>query len=131
MLHQNRPVEAAQAFETAMQGSTGRARHDAAYGESLALMSAGDSTKAARVAGSADLDAKQRNDIGTQMLEQRAWAAYNSDRFIEALSWLDRRAAFTPETRDLRQMRVYCLQKLNRMEAAQKVQEELDQQLSR
>jgi tetratricopeptide (TPR) repeat protein len=131
MLHQNRPAEAAQAFEAAMQGSTGRARHDAAYGESLALMSAGDSTKAASVAGSAELDAKQRNDIGTQMLEQRAWAAYNADRYVEALAWLQRRAAFMPETRDLRQMRVYCLQKLNRMEEAQKVQEELDQQLSR
>ena len=131
LLHQNRPAEAAQAFEAAMQDSTGRARHNAAYGESLALLAAGDPAGAGRAAGSADLDAKQRRDVGVQLLERRAWDAYNADRYVEALAWLDRRAGFAAETRDLMQMRVWSLQKLSRTEAAAKVQAELDQQLSR
>ena len=130
LLHQNRPAEAAQTFEAAMPGLSGRARRDAAYGQSLALLSAGDPAGAGRAAGSADLDAKQRRDVGVQLLEQRAWNAYNADRYVEALAWLDRRAGFSPETRDLRQMRVWCLRKLGRVDAAGQVQGELDQQLS-
>ena len=130
LLHQNRPAEAAQAFEAAMPGLSGKARHDAAYGQSLALLAAGDPAGAGRVAGAADLDARQRHDVGVQLLAQRAWGAYNAERYVEAIAWLDRRAAFTPETRDLRQMRVWCLRKLGRMEQAEKTQGELDQQLS-
>ena len=131
LLHQNRPAEAAQAFEAAMPSLSGRARRDAAYGQSLALLAAGDPAGAGRAAGAADLDANQRHEVGVQLLEHRAWSAYNADRYVEALAWLDRRAAFAPETRDLRQMRVWCLRKLGRMDNAEKVQGELDQQLSR
>ena len=130
LLHQNRPSEAADAFEAALRGSSGRARQDAAYGRSLALLSAGKPGDAGRQAAGADLSGRQRNDLGLQLLERRAWDAYNADRYAEALGWLDRRAAYTPETRDLRQMRSWCLRKLGRADDAANVQGELDQQLS-
>jgi hypothetical protein len=131
LLHQNRPSEAADAFDAALRGATGRARQDAAYGRSLALLAAGKPADAGRQAAGVDLNARQRNDLGLQLLEQHAWDAYNADRFAEAIGWLDRRAGFSPETRDLRQMRSWCLKKLGRAEDAGKIQSELDQQLSR
>ena len=78
-----------------------------------------------------ELSPKQRNDIGVQMLSRRAWDAYNADRFVEALNWLDRRAGYAAETRDLMQLRVWCLQKLQRTQQAGAIQSQLDQQLSR
>jgi hypothetical protein len=131
LLKQSRPAEAAQAFETVLQTATGRRRQDAAYGRALALLSMGDGADAGRVAADNDLSARQRNDIGVQLLERRAWDAFNADRYGEALGWLDRRAAFAPETRDLMQMRVWCLAKLGRADAAAAIQAELDQQLGR
>jgi hypothetical protein len=130
LLGQNRPTEAARAFEAVLQTSSGRRRQDAAYGLALARLGAGDGAGAGRAAADADLDETQRNDIGKQLLERRAWDAYNADRFVEALSWLDRRAAFVHESRDLMQMRVWCLRKLGRADAAASIQSELDQQLS-
>ena len=130
LLNQSRPIEAAQAFESALQTTTGRARQDAAYGRSLALLAAGDTGAAGRSAASIDLNKQQRNEVGVQLLARRAWDAYNADRYAEALHWLDRRAAFAPETRDLIQMRAWCLQRLGRTEQSSAIQSQLDQQLS-
>ncbi|HXT07788.1 MAG TPA: hypothetical protein VN715_12730 [Roseiarcus sp.] len=130
LLNQGRPSESAQAFETALASATGAQRRDAAYGRSLALMSAGETGEAGRVAASAPLTEKQRNEVGTQLLARRAWDAYNADRYLEALNWLNRRAAFAAESRDLMQMRAWCLQKLGRVEAAETIQSQLDQQLA-
>ncbi len=131
LLNQRRPAEAAHVFDIALRAATGRRRQEAAYGRSLALLAAGEAAAAGRAASSADLSQKQRNDVGVQLLERRAWDAYNADRYLEALGWLDRRAAFAPETRDLMQMRAWSLQKLGRLEAAAAIQAQLDQQLSR
>ncbi len=131
LLHQNRPSEAADAFDASLRGATGRARQDAAYGRSLALLSAGKPADAGRLASGVEMSGRQRNDLGLQLLERRAWDAYNADRFAEAIGWLDRRAGYAPETRDLRQMRSWCMKKLGRAEDAAKIQGELDQQLSR
>jgi len=130
LLNQTRPAEAAQSFEAALQTATGRQRQEAAYGRSLALLASGDGVKAARTATSAELTAPQRRELGMQLLERRAWDAYNADRYIEALSWLDRRLAFAAETRDLLRMRVWCLTKLGRVEAAEAIQSQLDRQLA-
>ena len=131
LLNQSRPVEAAHAFEAVLNSASGRRRQDAAYGRALALLAAGDGAGAGRAAADAELDSKQRSDVGRQLLERRAWDAYNVGRYAEALTWLDRRAAYAPESRDLMQMRVWCLEKLGRADAAASMQGQLDQQLSR
>src|SRR6185437_7117037 len=46
LLNQGRPSESAAAFETALASATGAQRRDAAYGRSLALMSAGETGEA-------------------------------------------------------------------------------------
>ena len=51
--------------------------------------------------------------------------------YAEALQWLDRRAAFAPETRDLMGLRAWCLEKLGRSDDAQALENALEAQLSR
>jgi len=130
LLNLGRPSESAQAFEAAMASGAGSVRRDAAYGRAIALNSAGETGEASRSASSAPLNEKQRSDVGAQLLASRAWDAYNAERYREALSWLDRRAAFVAEPRDLMQLRAWCLQKLKRAEAAEAVQSQLDRQLA-
>jgi Flp pilus assembly protein TadD len=65
-----------------------------------------------------------------QILEQRAWAAAAAERYAEALTWLDRRVAFAPETRDLMMLRARCLDKLGRRDAAKAIRADLDAQLT-
>jgi hypothetical protein len=130
LLNEGRPSESAQAFESVLESASGAQRRDAAYGRSIALLAAGQTTEAGRAASSAALTERQRNDVGAQLLARRAWDAYNADRYLEALSWLDRRAAFVAEPRDLMQLRAWCLQKLKRAEAAEAVQSQLDRQLA-
>jgi Tfp pilus assembly protein PilF len=130
LLNQKRPVESAHAFDAALQSARGRQRQEAAYGRSLALLSAGEGPEAGRVAGAADLSERQRNEVGVQLLEVRAWAAYNGQRYAEALQWLARRKPYANETRELMRLRIWCLQKLGQNDAAEAIQADLDRQLT-
>jgi len=112
-----------------MRTSSGKVREDAAYGKSLALLQAGEAVPAVDAASQANLDTEQRNSLGVGILERRAWDAYKGQRYSEALQWLDRRAAFAPETRDDMNLRVMCLNGLGDHDAAQKIQAALDAQL--
>jgi tetratricopeptide (TPR) repeat protein len=130
LLNQTRPSESAEVFETSLRTAKGRQRQEAAYGRALALLASGKTTEAGRAAESAEMTKRQRNDFGVQLLSTRAWDAYNADRFVEALQWLDQRAAYSSETRDLMQMRVWCLQKLGKDDAASAIQSQFDRQLA-
>ena len=130
LLGLSRGQEAAAAFDLSFQAATGHVRADAAYGKALALLQSGQTLQAASAAGSANLSLGRRNAIGSQVLGQRAVAAYQSGRYAEALELLNRRAAFTPETRDLMTIRAWSLQNLGEREAASQIFRNLDAQLS-
>jgi hypothetical protein len=130
LLNLGRTQEAAQAFDSAMRGSTGKLRDEAAYGKSLALLQAGEASPAVHAASQANLGPEQRNSLGVGILERRAWDAYNGKRYAEALQWADRRAAFAPETRDMLNLRVLSLDGLGEHDAAQKLRGALDAQLA-
>ena len=123
--------ESLRAFDETLRISSGKTRDEALYGKSLALLASGQAVAATGAAAEANLTPEQRNALGVEVLEQRAWGAYNARRYGEALQWLDRRATFAPETRDLMQLRAWCLEKLGRSDDAQALENALDAQLSR
>ena len=130
LLNTGRPSEAARVFDFALSSSTGSVHSDAAYGKSLALISSGRTVDAVNAAGSGDLTAQRRNDIGVTVLAQRANEAYQMKRYAEAIHWLDRRKAFAPETRDLMQLRAWALYQLGDKAEASELFKTLDAQLS-
>ncbi len=131
LMNLGRMQESLRAFDETLRISSGKTRDEALYGKSLALLASGQAVAATGAAAEANLTPEQRNALGVEVLEQRAWGAYNARRYGEALQWLDRRATFAPETRDLMQLRAWCLEKLGRSDAAQALENALDAQLSR
>jgi tetratricopeptide (TPR) repeat protein len=125
LLNADRPQEAAEAFE---RGRNARGE-DAAYGRALSKLKSGE-TDAAAAIGENVASPKRRNDIGLQVLQQRAVAAQRAGRYVEALHYLDQRAAFAAETRDAAMMRGWALWNLGRKDAARRIFTELDRQLS-
>ncbi|WP_237154447.1 hypothetical protein [Oryzibacter oryziterrae] len=103
-----RPVEAAAAFEAGMAGS-GKVRQDAAYGKSLAAMAAGDVQGAVATAMNGVSAPERRAEIGAAALADTAQARFNAKDWRGALTALEQRAAFTPETADLALLRGWCL----------------------
>ena len=130
LMNLGRIQESLRAFDASLRIASGRTRDEAYYGKSLALLAAGEAVAASGAAAEANLTTEQRNAVGVQVLEQRAWAAYNARRYAETLQWLDRRAAFATDTRDLMRLRAWCLRKLGRADAAQAIENSLDDQLS-
>lgn len=121
--------EAVAAFDAALSG-TGKTRDDAAYGKSLALMRSGLSSEAVAAASEGDLSTERRNEIGTAVLAQQAADLFRDSRYAEVLAALDRRAAFTAETRKLGMLRGWSLYHLGYVKNARQVFAMLDQQLS-
>ena len=130
LMNLKRPVESARAFAIAKQSATSKTRDEAAYGESLALLAAGETSSALAAASESNLDPERRRDVGGQALAQRAWNAFNAEHYAEALQWLDRRSLVVSDTRDLLRLRAMCLTKLGRNDEAQRLNAAADSQLS-
>lgn len=115
LMNRNRPMEAAEAFNSALSRSQPQSRtaSDAAYGKSLAYLRAGLTDSAAVAAAAAPLTTDRKVDLATQLLTQRALAAYASGRYAETIALLDQRSQVAPETRDLMLMRGWSYYNLN------------------
>ena len=129
LMAMSRPQEASAAFDHAL-AAKGAKRDDAAYGKSLALLRSKSTDEAASTAQSANLSPQRRNEIGVEVLTQRAQAAFRANRFAETLALLDQRAAFAPEQRDLLMMRGWSLYHMKNYAAAKSVFTAVDRQLS-
>ena len=110
----NRPLEAVNAFEAALRSDNIAVRQDAAYGESLAYLRLGLTSKAAVAAAKAPQRAERSAELQVAILADRANAAFNSGRYREALVYLDQRSTLQPETTDLMVLRAYALMNLGR-----------------
>ncbi|UDL93064.1 hypothetical protein LGH83_10520 [Lichenihabitans sp. PAMC28606] len=130
LLGLDRPEEAAIAFGQAQNGQQGKLREDSAYGQSLSLLRSGKTDAAAQVAGGAALSASRRNDIGVQVLTQRVYTNYGAQRWAETLAALNQRAAYAPETRDLRMARGWSLFHLGDYDGAKQIFTQANSQLS-
>ena len=130
LMQLERPQEAALAFDRAIATGEGKVREDAAYGKSLAALRGNLTNTAVQAANAAVLSPKRRNEIGVAVLAQRAVGSYNNGGYEEALSALDQRRSFSPETRDLTMMRAWSYYHLGRRDEAQRLFAALDRQTS-
>jgi tetratricopeptide (TPR) repeat protein len=119
LLEQNRPFEAATAFEQA-SGS------DAAYGLALANLRMGLTRDAAVAAASAPHDAARRHQLDTSIVTQQAIDAYERGKYAEALQTLDKRRALAPEQNDLMMLRGWSYYELGDLESARRMFEAVD-----
>jgi len=120
LMELNRPVEAAKAFEVALRGS-GQTREDAAYGQSLAYMRAGLSSRAAASAAMAPMRNGRDLELKAALLSMQATSAFEHRRYNEALIALDERAQIVPEQNDLLVLRGYAYFELKRYEDAERM----------
>ncbi len=120
LLGLDRPQEAAIAFRAA-RAKTSDTKGDSAFGETLSLLRSGDAGAAAAVASQAPLSSDRRQAVGLQVMERRAYDAYQGGRWAETVATLDQRAAYAPETRDLMMLRGYALYHIGDYDAARAV----------
>ncbi len=104
----NRPMEAADAFQAALNSPTRKTREDAAYGQSLAYLRAGLSNNAAVAATKAPQSRQRAAELQVSILANRALAAFDAKRYREALIFLDQRAQLQQERIDLMVLRGYA-----------------------
>ena len=121
LLDLNRPIEAVDAFDAAMRTSTGRVREDAAYGKTLANLRAGLTDAAAISASAAPQDTRRNITMQTEILTQRALAAYADGRYVETLLFLDERSRIAPEQNDLLMIRGWSYFHLHRLPEAKRI----------
>ena len=125
LMERNRPMEAAAAFEVGMLGSSAKTREDAAYGQSLAYLRAGLSSKAAVSAIKAPQNRKRAFELQQAILADKAVAAFDAGRSREALLVLDQLRQIGPERTDLLSLRGYAYLRLKRYADARRVFEAL------
>ncbi len=117
----NRPVEAAVAFEIALQSANAKTRSDAAYGASLANIRTGVTDKAAVAAAAAPLSVSRQKELTIAILTQRASAAFADGRYVETILALDERVRYAPEQTDLLMLRGFAYFKLGRYGDAKQI----------
>nr|WP_272212839.1 hypothetical protein [Marinicella sp. W31]MDC2878762.1 hypothetical protein [Marinicella sp. W31] len=92
-----RPMEAARAFETALGSSSAKNREEAAYGQSLAYMRMGLTSKAAVSAAEEPLSRERQLGLQVQILTSRAISAYQGGHYQDALLLLNQRSQLAPD----------------------------------
>lgn len=121
LMDMNRPMEAADAFEIALKSPSRNVREDAAYGQSLAYLRLG-LTKSAAVAATKSPQRPERSsELQVAILANRALSAFDSQRYREAIVYLDQRAMLQPEPTDLMVLRGYAMLKLGMMGDARRL----------
>ena len=131
LLNMGRPQEAAASFDRGLQGGlNGKARDDAAYGKSMALLKNGATVEAGAAAQQGNLDPQRRNQLGVEVLSQQAHAAYKAGQYAQTLDILNRRSQFGQETRDLMMLRGWSTMKLGQYDAAKRIFQTVDTQMS-
>jgi hypothetical protein len=110
----NRPLEAAESFGMALASDNRSISEDAAYGQSLAYLRVGLTDRAAVAATKAPMRSARARELQASILADRAVQAFQSDRYREALLYLDQRAQVQQEPVDLMVLRAYSYMNLSR-----------------
>lgn len=118
----DRPLEAARAFDAAMERSTtAKARGEAAYGKSYAYLRAGLTSKATVAASNAQVSTARQRELRIALLTQQAGAAYSAGRYADAIFSLDARSQLAPEQTDLMMLRAWAYVNLGRLDEAERI----------
>ncbi|WP_442580556.1 cellulose synthase [Mesorhizobium sp. ASY16-5R] len=121
LMELNRPLEAAKAFENAIERGNAAVQKEAAYGQSLAYLRKGMANEAAVAATKAPLDRQRAVQLDEALLSRRASDFFDAGRFAEAILALDQRARIAPERIDLMAVRGYAYLGLKRKQDARRV----------
>ncbi|OCP04273.1 MULTISPECIES: cellulose synthase [unclassified Ensifer] len=121
----NRPLEAAEAFEVALQAAASQIREDAAYGQSLAYLRAGLTNKAAVSATKSTQTRGRVDELQTAILADRAIAAFDAKRYREAILFLDQLGQISTRRQDLMVLRGYSYMNLKYYAEARRIFEAL------
>ncbi|WP_065376672.1 tetratricopeptide repeat protein [Ensifer adhaerens] len=117
----NRPLEAAEAFEVALQAPASQTREDAAYGQSLAYLRVGLTNKAAVSATKSRQSQGRVDELQTAILADRAIAAFDAKRYREAILFLDQLGQISSRRQDLMVLRGYAYMNLKRYDEARRI----------
>jgi len=117
----NRPLEAAKSFEVAVASGDRSIQEDAAYGQSLAYLRVGLTDRAAVAAAKAPMNSSRARELQASILADRAVQAFGSDRYREALLYLDQRMQVQQEPVDLMVLRGYSYLNLRRPREALRI----------
>lgn len=121
LMELDRPLEATDAFNMAVETSTGRIREEAAYGKTIAYLRKGLTNEAALSAAQSPLSVNRSVQLGANILAQRATAFYADKRYVETIIALDERARLVPEQTDLMVIRGFSYLELGRYTDAQRL----------
>ncbi|HEV7320310.1 MAG TPA: cellulose synthase [Ensifer sp.] len=121
----NRPLEAAEAFEVALQAPASQVREDAAYGQSLAYLRAGLTNKAAVSATRSKQNRGRTEELQTAILADRAIAAFDAKRYRETILFLDQLGQISSRRQDLMVLRGYAYMNLKYYDEARRIFEAL------
>ena len=125
----DRGEEAIAAFDRAKRGDA-RLASEAAYGLSMAHLRSGRTDAAVGSASAGGLTTGRREEIGRIALAQQAVARFQAEDWRGTIEVLDRRAAHTPESRDLANMRAWSLYHLGQVQTARSIFARLDAEMS-
>lgn len=117
----NRPAQAVDHFNRALQSASERTRSDAAYGLSLAYIRLGLADEAAVAAAAAPITDGQALELQIAILSAKAVSAYDIGDYRRALDALDARARFAPERNDLLTLRAWSYYHLRRFAEAKRI----------
>ncbi|WP_370677671.1 cellulose synthase [Pleomorphomonas sp. PLEO] len=115
------PASALRSFEAVAARASASRREEASYGRALALLRLGLTDEAAIAATGTPMSPERAATLQTIILANRAIAAFDGNRFREAILYLDQRAALAPEPLDLMTLRGHAYVKLGSMEEAKRV----------
>ncbi|MBP0440961.1 cellulose synthase [Tianweitania sediminis] len=117
----NRPLEATDAFERALQTGNAAVQRDAAYGQSLAYLRRNLVDDAAVAAVKAPQPSDRTHQLEVDILTQRATGFFEQERYNEALLALDQRSRLATERTDLMVLRGYAYLNMQRLNDAERV----------
>ncbi|MFK8250174.1 hypothetical protein [Ancylobacter terrae] len=121
LMELERPLEAAAAFDLALKNGSGQTLEDAAYGKSLAYLRKGMTNAAAVAATQAPNDSRRLVQLSADIITQRATAAYDDGRWVEAIIALDERNRLMPEDQGLMLLRGWAYFQLNDYNSADRI----------
>ncbi|MEJ8571576.1 hypothetical protein [Microbaculum marinum] len=121
LMELDRPIVAVPYFERAIAAGDAKTASDASYGKSLAFLRKGMTGEAAAASTQAAQTPARAVELQTEIITQRALAAYDRGQYALTLTLLDQRRQIAPEVVDLLVIRGWCYYRLGQYDSAKRM----------